>query len=300
MANETTFNTREEVDFVVIGSGSAGGILAKELSTAGFSTVVLEQGPYRRVSDFTHDELSVVIRSELHGGGNDVHGQTFRHHEHEVAGPTPDGRTPIRYARGVGGSSVHFSGNYWRFRPIDFKEHGVVGDGRLDSDVKLIWAVASNALINQHANVNRSAAILRDESKGEFTVVQDNFLTPTARFADLVLPACTQFETWGLADGWKYGQELILLRQLVPPLGESRSDYRIAVDTADLPQGIDFQTLDPDSTLDAQTLITVPPATTVTDVSTIEEDCAGSCFRAVITSGMAAPKMPATNWSWPL
>jgi choline dehydrogenase-like flavoprotein len=56
MANETTFNTRDEVDFVVIGSGSAGGILAKELSTAGFSTVVLEQGPYRKASDFTHDE----------------------------------------------------------------------------------------------------------------------------------------------------------------------------------------------------------------------------------------------------
>ena len=128
MANETTFNTREEVDFVVIGSGSAGGILAKELSVAGFSTVVLEQGPYRRVSDFTHDELSVVIRSELNGGGNDVHGQTFRHHEHEVAGPTPDGRTPIRYARGVGGSSVHFTANFWRLRPVDFNERSRLGE----------------------------------------------------------------------------------------------------------------------------------------------------------------------------
>jgi choline dehydrogenase-like flavoprotein len=128
MANETTFDTREDVDFVVIGSGSAGGILAKELSTAGFSTVVLEQGPYRRVSDFTHDELSVVIRSELHGGGNDVHRQTFRHHEHEVAGPTPDGMTPVRYARGVGGSSVHFTANFWRLRPVDFQERSLVGE----------------------------------------------------------------------------------------------------------------------------------------------------------------------------
>ena len=33
-----------EVDFVVIGSGSAGGVMAKELSVAGFSVVVLEQG----------------------------------------------------------------------------------------------------------------------------------------------------------------------------------------------------------------------------------------------------------------
>ena len=53
----------------------------------------------------------------------------------------------------------------------------------------------------------------RDEKRVEFLVVQDNFLTPTARFADLVLPACTQFETWGVQDGWKYGEEVILMPQ---------------------------------------------------------------------------------------
>ena len=128
MANEVTFKTRDEVDFVVIGSGSAGGILAKELSTAGFSTVVLEQGPYRKASDFTHDEYSVVFQSELHGGDNNVHGQTFRHHEDETAMPPRDNRAPIRYARGVGGSSVHFTANFWRLRPIDFKERSLLGE----------------------------------------------------------------------------------------------------------------------------------------------------------------------------
>ena len=106
------------------------------------------------------------------------------------------------------------------------------GCDRLESSIKLIWSVASNVLANQHGNLNWTAEILREESLVEFIAVQDNFLTPTARFADLVLPACTQFETWGLADGWKYGQELILLPQLVEPLGESRSDYRIAADLA--------------------------------------------------------------------
>jgi len=118
------------------------------------------------------------------------------------------------------------------------RDHGVLGldeqgRDRLDSNIKLIWSVASNILANQHGNLNWTAEILRDESLVEFIAVQDNFLTPTARFADLVLPACTQFETWGLADGWKYGQEVILLPQLVQPLGESRSDYRIAADLAE-------------------------------------------------------------------
>ncbi|MFP4624858.1 MAG: molybdopterin-dependent oxidoreductase, partial [Gemmatimonadota bacterium] len=107
------------------------------------------------------------------------------------------------------------------------------GAGRLESDIKLIWAVASNALVNQHANINRTAEILADESRVEFIAVQDNFLTPTARFADLVLPACTQLEMWGLEDGWKYGDEVLLMPPVVEPLGESRSDYAICADVAE-------------------------------------------------------------------
>jgi choline dehydrogenase-like flavoprotein len=125
MANDVKFETREEVDFAIIGSGSAGGILAKELSTAGFKVVVLEQGPYRKASDFNHDELSVFVRGELLGGNNDVHGQTFRHTENDIA-DKPNVQ-PARYARNVGGSSVHFTANFWRLRPIDFKERSLLG-----------------------------------------------------------------------------------------------------------------------------------------------------------------------------
>jgi anaerobic dimethyl sulfoxide reductase subunit A len=110
---------------------------------------------------------------------------------------------------------------------------GVRGAERLDSNIKLIYAVASNALVNQHANINRTAKILRDKDLVEFIVVQDNFLTPTGRFADILLPACTQFETWGVQDGWKYGQDVILMPRLVEPLGESKSDYRICAELAE-------------------------------------------------------------------
>jgi anaerobic dimethyl sulfoxide reductase subunit A len=110
---------------------------------------------------------------------------------------------------------------------------GVIGAPRLQSNIKLIYAVATNCLINQHADVNRSAKVLRDESKVEFIVVQDNFLTPTGMFADIILPACTQFETWGVEDGWKYGDEVILQPKLVEPPGECKSDYRICADLAE-------------------------------------------------------------------
>ena len=53
------FTPATEVDFVVIGSGAGGGIMAKQLSTAGFSVVVLEQGgwgKYGHEQDYTKDE----------------------------------------------------------------------------------------------------------------------------------------------------------------------------------------------------------------------------------------------------
>ncbi len=95
------FNTRKEVDFVIIGSGAAGGVLAKELSVAGFDVVVLEQGPYRLAADFVkHDEFKVLLQNDLmnHPSWNDP--QTFRHTENEVATARQSGLPP-RFTRAL-------------------------------------------------------------------------------------------------------------------------------------------------------------------------------------------------------
>jgi choline dehydrogenase-like flavoprotein len=125
--SSVTFDTRKEVDFVIIGSGASGGILAKELSTAGFEVVVLEQGPYRTPGDFSHDELDVMMLGEMtnHPGWSDP--QTFRQEASKKATVPSGGVPPALYARGVGGSSVHFTANYWRLHEIDFKERSMLG-----------------------------------------------------------------------------------------------------------------------------------------------------------------------------
>ena len=51
------FRESEPVDFVVVGSGAAGGVMARELAQAGFGVVVMEQGPRLEAQDFEHDEL---------------------------------------------------------------------------------------------------------------------------------------------------------------------------------------------------------------------------------------------------
>ncbi|MEC8950362.1 MAG: GMC family oxidoreductase [Pseudomonadota bacterium] len=119
-----TFPTRDEVDFVIVGSGSAGGIIAKELSAAGHSVVVLEQGPHLQATDFTHDEWGIDHNYDMKWSTRQGYPQTFRKSENEEAELRD---TVCGYAHNVGGSSVHFSGNFWRFRPIDFIEASVRG-----------------------------------------------------------------------------------------------------------------------------------------------------------------------------
>ena len=40
MSSSASFDQRKPVDFAIIGSGAAGGIIAKELSSAGFDVIV--------------------------------------------------------------------------------------------------------------------------------------------------------------------------------------------------------------------------------------------------------------------
>ena len=120
-----TFKSGETVDFVVVGSGAAGGVVARELSHAGFTVLVLEQGPRLAPSDFEHDELKY---SFLHGITNDpaANPQTFRRDASRAAVQFV-GANPLVYARIVGGSSNHFTANFWRFHEIDFNERSVLG-----------------------------------------------------------------------------------------------------------------------------------------------------------------------------
>lgn len=121
---QAPFPTRDAVDFVVVGSGAAGGIMARELSEAGFSVVVLEQGPHLQAEDFKHDEWAYDVNTALTWGARQGHPQTFRKSENETAQQVD---LSLGYAHNVGGSSVHFSGNFWRLRPVDFSEATIKG-----------------------------------------------------------------------------------------------------------------------------------------------------------------------------
>lgn len=64
-----------------------------------------------------------------------------------------------------------------------------------------------------------------------FTVVHEQVMTPTARYADLLLPATTFLENMDLNTG--YGHfELAVVKPVIPPIGEAKSNFTLFQDLA--------------------------------------------------------------------
>ncbi|UCG20428.1 MAG: molybdopterin-dependent oxidoreductase [Deltaproteobacteria bacterium] len=88
--------------------------------------------------------------------------------------------------------------------------------------VKGLYLISTNPVISR-ANSREVKAALE---KVDFLVVQDFFLTPTAREADIVLPASTWLEHDYVAELWKR-HGWVVARQKAVQVGQARSDYDI-------------------------------------------------------------------------
>ncbi|WP_341358741.1 DMSO/selenate family reductase complex A subunit [Georgenia sp. M64] len=111
---------------------------------------------------------------------------------------------------------------------------GVRGKEKLDVGIKLIVNNASNTLINQHSDSNRTAELLKDESKCEFIVVIDNQMTASAKFADILLPDTTNVEQADVIPNGYAGEMgyLIMADKVIEPLFDSRTGYDMCTDIA--------------------------------------------------------------------
>jgi len=94
--------------------------------------------------------------------------------------------------------------------------------GGYPADYKLLWLSNTNYL-NQLAEVNKAAGAFQ---KLEFILVTEQFMTASARFADIILPVCTFLERNDLyapPGGGIYA----LVNKAIEPLGESKSQLQI-------------------------------------------------------------------------
>lgn len=103
----------------------------------------------------------------------------------------------------------------------------VAHDIVLGSNIKFIWNYASNALVNQHGDINRTLEILADESLCEMIVAIDNQMSVSARYADIVLPDATTAEQIDLAVQGSAGNlgYTILVDKAIEPQFDSMPVY---------------------------------------------------------------------------
>ena len=105
------------------------------------------------------------------------------------------------------------------------EKEGLKGAEHLECGIKMILNLAGNVLINQHSDINRTKEILEDESLCEFIVCSDLFLTSSAKYADIVLPATSMFEGENIVTPWNQGNYIGFSNQIVEPVGESRFEF---------------------------------------------------------------------------
>ncbi|MBI4301532.1 MAG: molybdopterin-dependent oxidoreductase [Chloroflexi bacterium] len=95
--------------------------------------------------------------------------------------------------------------------------------GGYPSDIKLIYVCGSNFFM-QRPNINKGVEALK---KVEFIVCHEQFLTPTARFADILIPVTTHLERNDICGIWGMGHSAIFCKQAIAPMDECKSDMEI-------------------------------------------------------------------------
>jgi anaerobic dimethyl sulfoxide reductase subunit A len=110
---------------------------------------------------------------------------------------------------------------------------GLEGTEKLTTNIKLIFNMAGNMLVNQHADINKTTKLLEDENKVEFIVVSDIFMTPSARYADILLPGTTFFERYDIGVPWCFGDYVVFGDKTIDPLFECRDEYDVFAEVAD-------------------------------------------------------------------
>ncbi|MFC1895123.1 molybdopterin-dependent oxidoreductase [Thermodesulfobacteriota bacterium] len=95
--------------------------------------------------------------------------------------------------------------------------------GGYPTDIRMAYVVAGNCL-NQNLNTRKGVEAFRSL---ESVVVHEQFMTPTAKFGDIVLPVNTFMERNDIAPPWLGSPYYIYLNKAIDSLHESKSDLEI-------------------------------------------------------------------------
>lgn len=117
---------------------------------------------------------------------------------------------------------------------LDAVHDGVRNADHLPASVKMMVSYGNDLMASQHGDLNRTARILQDESLCEFIVCHEVAMTPSARYADLILPDLAPQETFSLTATGENCRScgLVFGSPIRSPRFERRDLYDVCADLA--------------------------------------------------------------------
>jgi choline dehydrogenase-like flavoprotein len=120
----------KRVNAVVVGAGAAGGIVAKELSTAGLSVVLLERGKWYTANDCRKDDLRnqrTTVLGNAFGPEDEGNPRVWVDEKGVPHIALPSEGAYQNNAACVGGGTLSYGAQAWRYMPQDFRMRSTYG-----------------------------------------------------------------------------------------------------------------------------------------------------------------------------
>ena len=161
--------TLAHVNAVVVGAGAGGGIVAKELSVAGLSVVLLERGRWHTYADIGTDELRSQRTPALgnaYGPDNERYRRVVQDHAGAWRVVVPSDWMYNNNAACVGGGTLSYGAMGWRFMPEDFlmrSTYGDVPDSSLED-----WPIAYEDLEPYYEKAEWEIGVSGDDAQNPF------------------------------------------------------------------------------------------------------------------------------------
>lgn len=118
----------------------------------------------------------------------------------------------------------------FRGKEMTRRTDALKGAEKLTQNLKMIVNSGGNTMINQHGDCNWTDKVLRNDKDCEFIVVCDNMMTPSCRYADILLPDILGPETSDLAcQGGSHGDIacMLAIQKAVEPQYEQKPSWEI-------------------------------------------------------------------------
>src|SRR5881628_2525193 len=112
----------KHVNAVIVGAGAAGGVVAKELATAGLSVVLLERGKWYTANDCRKDDLRnqrTTVLGNAFGPEDEGNPRVWIDADGNAHIAKPSDGAYQNNAACVGGGTLSYGAQAWRFMPQD-------------------------------------------------------------------------------------------------------------------------------------------------------------------------------------